>query len=372
MSSSSGNHWQRWTQLTVTLLVWALAACTAGAPPSAAPGSPPAVSKSAAPAKSGVNGASATPASGILFSEGERLWLIDPSLRAGVSGVQRELLSVKGKGSLTDPVWSPDQTQIAYSFTPATTRSNDFGSDLYLVGADGSNPRVIFTHDVEGGLARAPVWSLDGQALFFSYSFTAPKKDQPVSETVQRVERLEIASGARTVIAVDADLPALSRDGKQLTFIKIPPDSPEPPSLWVADANGANARQLVPGGTFQALWAPRFSLDGQQIIFAAASGTPAQPRLTIKPPRAVGALLPEPPPVAAHGVPMDFWLVDVASGKLELLISLGADDPYVAWSPDGKQLAYLSVEGLYLINLSNAEVTPLSLTPGFGALDWSP
>ena len=120
---------------------------------------------------------------------------------------------------------------------------------------------------------------------------------------------------------------------------------------------------------FTTIWAARFSPDGRTVVFTAAGGDPSQPRLRIAPSRATGGGWP--PSVAAHGFPLDLWSVDVATGKLELLAALAADDLYAVYAPDGRRLAIQSADGLFVVDLATAAVTPLTTAPGFGAIDWS-
>jgi Tol biopolymer transport system component len=327
-------------------------------------------------------------AGGVLYANGDRLYVIDPD--AQPSAGPRALLESQGKGTIADPAWSPDRSRIAYSFTAVPAPGATFGSDIYVMDADGANRRAVVTHDVDGGLARAPVWSADGQSLYFSYSFSRKPPGQAQFETIQRVERLDLASGARAVVAADADLPSVSADGASLSFIRLPTDpsgglpaSPpgaappatagpvqlRAPSLWIARPDGAEARPVVESKPFTTLWAARFSPDGRTMVFSAAGGDRSQPRLRIAPSRDTGGGWP--PSVSAHGFPLDLWSVDIATGKLELLAALAADDLYAVYAPDGRRLALQSADGLFVVDLATAAVTPLTAAPGFGAIDWS-
>jgi Tol biopolymer transport system component len=308
----------------------------------------------------------AAPTRGLLYADGERIAVIDPAPGARA---EREVLNGRGRGSVADVAWSPDGSQIAYSFTPAPAAGATYGSDIYVVQADGSRPRAVFAHDTDGGLARAPAWAPDGAAIYFSHSFSRPATAGQRPAIVQQIERLDLATGARTVVAPGGDLPALSPDGRRLAYIRPGLELNARPSLWIADADGSAARPLAPEGAFAAVWAPRFSRDGATILFTANGGDRSRPRLTVRP-RGAGVDV-GPPPVAAHGYAMDLWTVDVASGRLELLAALAADDLVPAWSPDGARLALGSAAGLAILDLATGDLSPRSPALPFGAIDWA-
>lgn len=104
---------------------------------------------------------------------------------------------------------------------------------------------------------------------------------------------------------------SLSPDGSQLTYIRLRDECiPQPEGcnygrdLWIADADGGNARVLVPGTTEtpdEAIWAP----DGKHVLFRTE-------RLE--------------------------WIAPDGTGR-EVLDTTGGHD--ASFSPDGKSLAYM-------------------------------
>lgn len=119
------------------------------------------------------------------------------------------------------------------------------------------------------------------------------------------------------------------------------------PSLWIAGADGTQARALVPPGQFPALSMPCSSPE------AGSSGS--------RPTAATAR---------ARAVLMDLWLVEASGGNLDQLAALGGDDVHAAWSPDGMQPAYLSGEGVSVLDLTIGAATRLAAVAGYGALDW--
>lgn len=304
---------------------------------------------------------------GIAYSDGTRLLMVSPETPAA----QTEIVNLAGKGQVSDPAWSPDGSHIAFSYLPPIKAGGSIGSDIYIARKDGSGTRALFTHDAEGGFARTPAWSPDGVFLYFSYTSTIRRSDQASAERLQQLLRLELTTGAITIISDNAHFPTVSPDGTQLVYLRYPTDLSEPPALWIARADGTNARLLVPREQFKAIGAARFSPTGTYILFTAHGGDRSRPRLNVQLLRRTS--LPWTPSVAAHGFPMDLWLIEVATGRLELLAAVGADDLYAVWSPDSNRLACLSGDGLFLIDLLTDTITSLPHSADASStLDWSP
>lgn len=155
------------------------------------------------------------------------------------------------------PSFSPDGTQIVFM----RFRQGVPGSDIYKMGADGSNP-VRLTSD--GSQNAQPVFSPDGTRIVFSstrngaseiYSM-APDGSNPVNLTNHPANdegKLSFSpDGARIAFASDRD------HGGATDF-----DSSE---IYTMAADGSNQIRL----TNNARWdgAPAFSPDGAQIAFA--------------------------------------------------------------------------------------------------------
>lgn len=63
------------------------------------------------------------------------------------------------------PAWSPDSTRVAYISTPGSPGS--FSLEVWVIGADGSNPTRVFAGTCCLGGWKAPVWSPDGARVAF-------------------------------------------------------------------------------------------------------------------------------------------------------------------------------------------------------------
>jgi Tol biopolymer transport system component len=137
--------------------------------------------------------------------------------------------------------------------------------------------------------------------------------------------------------------------------------------LWVSDLDGRNPRTVLADRRFISLAFPRFSPDGSRLAFAAVGGPPV-----IR--RSVGILVPSllQGRVSAHGLPWDLWETRVDGSGLRRLTELAEDDPSLAWSPDGRWIAFQGGSGVYLVDAATTALHRLSDTVGFGGIDWTP
>ncbi len=85
--------------------------------------------------------------------------------------------------------------------------------------------------------------------------------------------------------------------------------------LWVADADGENARQITALGA--ASFAPYFFPSGERIVFSSNYGDPG-------------------------GREFDLWAIDVDGSDLERITYTASFDGFPIFSPDGKHLAFAS------------------------------
>jgi Tol biopolymer transport system component len=195
-----------------------------------------------------------------------------------------------------------------------------------------------------------------------------------------------VATGQRTTLVKDGEDAAFSYAGGATPFAYVLTDAQTfQQSLWVADrvptgvGDGGNARRIVgPEQKFQTVNSPRFTPDGTRIVFAAS----APPTTGTQPPAPerslpvrflhwlVEPLIPQ--SVAAHGPPADLWSIAIDGSDLRQLTTLNGDDPQPAFSPDGRQLAFLTGNGLFLANPDGTNVRKISDRGSLSSLVWAP
>lgn len=194
----------------------------------------------------------------------------------------------------SQPAWSPDGRHIAFVVI------HNGSSQIMLMNADGSKPRQLTSGSAN---SFGPAWSPDGKRVIFEsnqsgdfnlYTTNVSGKSQLV--------RLTKTSGA------DDFQPAWSRDGKHIAFVSTRTGKAQ---VYVMSADGSSQRRLSAG--FSPVWSP----DDTRIAFV----------------------------TARDGNDEIYVMHADGSHQVNLSNDAGVDDGagLVAWSPDGRAIAYGSV-----------------------------
>jgi Tol biopolymer transport system component len=155
------------------------------------------------------------------------------------------------------PQFSPDGSQIAYQ----AKGYRHIVGDLYLVDvATGEPTRLTHLEPVSSGLwYMGPTFGPDGQTVFFT---------RPNSNYAHRSWSLwsvPVSGGRPSLVLRDAIGGRVSPDGRTVVYFKPGPslDTGYLGDMWLADADGTDARRLARGDVFSARWSP----DGTKIAY---------------------------------------------------------------------------------------------------------
>ncbi|HET9449978.1 MAG TPA: LpqB family beta-propeller domain-containing protein, partial [Aggregicoccus sp.] len=259
---------------------------------------------------------------------------------------------------VSSPTVSPDGKRVAFVLRTTDLEANKGRTDLWLVNADGSGLRQLTSHEANDS---QPVWSPDGQSLFFLSTRTG----------ASQVFRVAVDGGeasAVTKLPLDVGAFALSRDGKQLAVaMEVFPDCPTlactrerlekqaqsktsgvvhdklfvrhwdtwkngtRSHLFALPVQGGTPRDLMKGMDADSPSKPfggaeefTFTPDGSGVVFTARDAGRTE----------------------AWSTDLDLFLAPVAKAGApkKLTEKNRATDTSPSFSPDGKTLAYLAME----------------------------
>jgi len=296
----------------------------------------------------------------LVYSQGsEGLWQIDLA-----SGEIEQLWKLPEGGQLTGVAVSPDGLDLALAYAPPRGDSPFIRSDLYLASGDGSNPAALLEHRGLYETFDYPTWSPDGLWIYLSRNDVLIDEQQSVSAIVVDIVRIPLGGGTPERVIENAEQPSFSADGSRLVFLRFNLET-YTRGLWIANADGSEARELVSDTTFLDLTSPRLSPDGASVAFA-ASGPPIGEA-------PIGRSLWDwsfgVQVAYAHGLPWDFWTVPASGGTPALISQWSTDGTALDWSPDGDRLALMHLGGLFVT--TGGEPAFLTETPNHGGIDWS-
>lgn len=145
------------------------------------------------------------------------------------------------------PAWSPDGKTIAF----ASDRNDD--AEIYLVDADGANPRNLTWRGMTAEIT--PAWSPDGKQLVF-----ASQRGKHFQILV--MDRFGRDQRAITDGSFDCHYPAWSPDGRRIAFTG---DRNGNFDLYLIDIDGGNLARLTDDDAWngQPAWSP----DGARLAF---------------------------------------------------------------------------------------------------------
>lgn len=311
-----------------------------------------------------VNAESGAPLrSGYVYNDASDLWLLssDASRRRRLT-----FLSLKGTDQYADaPAWSPDGTRIAFTYLPEVARSESPLTDIWVVNPDRSGMMQLVAHG-PGEALSAPYWSSDGRYVYFTVETleadpATPEATQPVlGGSTWRIDRLEVATGARSEWAKSARMPTTGGPDGDVVYLEVAAGgvggtgaSSETHRLVRADQDGGGRVVLLDNIRAFTVVGPRLSPDGKWVIYASTVNTSSGSRSQSRSFDFFKWLLFEPEVAEAHGLPWDLFMVSTGGGTPVRLTTLGDDEPHAVWL-DNSTIGFVGVKGLFTLKIDAA------------------
>ncbi len=291
------------------------------------------------------------------------LYILD--LKVGVSMRLFSLSDLNPRGILSDPVWSPDSTQLTVALTTA------YDVDIFSVRPDGTNFRNLTQ---SGGYDFWPIWSPDGAYMAFVSDRAkcptwAPNEPgscftpEATSPDGGNLYVLETASGQiRQLSDTWVNTPPRWISSTRIAFTTGQPGNASAGStLWWVDLRGGPPHAVTnedPGGLLavQASWSGdgkrvvyQEAQTGTQIVFRDSLGTEIARSADFNFPRYAfsAAWSPDGTRVVlgGHNSQCPYGMI-LADDSFKLLVNATTANPGVCdpvWSPDGKYIAFAGV-----------------------------
>ncbi|NUN50005.1 MAG: S9 family peptidase [Candidatus Brocadiae bacterium] len=218
------------------------------------------------------------------------LWMVD------VAGDAEPRAFTQGKGSETNPRWSPDGRTIAF------VSARGGRAELWLIPADGGEAAPLTKL---AGSVGDFAWSPDGRSIAFIWT----ARD---AEAVRREEKKKRGEPGTDAPAVRA----ISRLFYKLDGAGFLPG--ERSHLWVVNVKSGKTRQLVKDNRWEES-GPAWSADGRSIYFLSNR---------------------EPDPDRNDGR-SDIWTVPAKGGRIRKIRKFAGPAHNLSVSPDGRWIAFL-------------------------------
>lgn len=261
---------------------------------------------------------------------------------------------------------SPDARWLAMSYAPPRPANAPANRQLYIMPLDGSAPpSLLFTPAGPADRYTQVEWSTDGAYIYY-VSYNQDESAGQLYET-NHMFRMRYPDGAPEPVADLAYWMRPSPDATRLVYVTLDTVSGTN-EMFVSNADGGGKVGVELSGPVipEFIDAPLFAPDGETILFSAPSPVQSYRPSWFEKWLGVGV-------AKAHTVPSDWWSVPVLGGVPKRLTQIQSIGLFGSLSPDGRFLASVSSEGIFVMQLDGSNLTQLIADPGVhGTVRWIP
>ena len=264
---------------------------------------------------------------------------------------------------------SPDHTQLVMSYNPPPD-DNPVDQDIYVMPLDGSQaPQRLFTPPTSEDDYIEVEWSPDSKYIYMTHvNYQIPPAEGQIYP-LYTIYRKAMPDGELEKVAEKAYWPRVSPDSSRIAYVTVDLFA-RGNKLFVADADGSNAREVVITGPRipDIKDAPLFSADGQSLIFSADIPTQSYR------PNWLDRLMGVQAAKAHSNVPSDWWTISVDGGEMTQLTNIQSRGLFGSLSPDNQYLASYSLDGIFVMKTDGTQLTNLIPNPQSvpGTVSWIP
>lgn len=270
----------------------------------------------------------------IAFSRGQgRIAIIDADKKT----VQH--INTKDNASIwrASLAFSPDGTTFVYAGYHFTYNAYT----IFKMDVDGGNAKKITNPGTQSFHGFAPVWSPDGQRIYYMSGTSNNGKIYSVNiDGSDWKQETDFTVNGRVSISPDGTTMALCKSHTRKTE-----------GVFIYHLNSKELLQVADHDSTMIVHSPMFSPDGTQLAYIEMHG-------------------PNQPPYQAPPYYSRIHIIDISSGEDSMIAELPFEgypgDSYLCWSPGGQKLAFNYGDGVkkgiqvYVINTNGTGMTQIS------------
>lgn len=269
------------------------------------------------------------------------------------------------------PKASPDGRKVVWEETRTNWTTNAFETDLWIADADGHN-RHRLTSGVKS--SRSPAWSPDGRWIAFLSDRPGQLADSPADKTQLYVMAAD-GGEAQQVAKFDAGAGGFEWAPDSTTLI-VAAEAPEAKAMKDRKAYFGDYHVVRADYQMMRLWRvkrPGFDAAGR----AAAAVEPelltpgddfSVTEFSVSPDGGRVAFSAQRDPDLISGMSAKLYVLDLTDKKVKRLTDEGGPDSSPIWSPDGRQIAFLTAAGSKFPFYANTKIAVIDRDGGRSSL----